>query len=57
MLMTVKSSALSFGGENRSIFLLSLPPIPLPQAVVHRLMSVFEVAGVMISRAKSLAFF
>lgn len=57
MLVILKSCASAFGGGSRSIFLPSRPPIPLPQTVVHKLMNISEVAGVMISRAKSLGFF
>lgn len=57
MLMVVKARASAFGGGCRIIFLPSRSPIPLPQTVVHRLMNIFEVAGMMISRAKSLGFF
>jgi len=54
--LIVKSGASAFGGGSRSIFCPARPPIPLPHTVVHRLMNVSEVAGVMISRAKSLGF-
>lgn len=57
MLVIVKSCASAFGGGSRSIFVPSRPPIPLPQTVVHRLMNIFEVPGVIISRAKSLLCF
>lgn len=55
--MIVKSCASAFGGGSRSIFHPSRLPIPLPQTVVNILMNVSEVAGAMISRAKSLGFF